>query len=230
MNVGPVSSLLLLDPGMVVVGTHDGRLVLYTRRANDQWSQASEVFLPSASDSAAVVDGLSLLFSGSVLVVCAGELVVRSIPELQRLERGTLTTRCTGVFCVLERSMSAYAAGAHERRSQPARVCAATAGWLQLIEVDDGAGDAQVGPLRIRSKRYANVRVDAPVRSLLWRDSALCIAHEALYVVIDASTGMETWRLHLRAPTKRIHPVGCSADVCSPADGCSADGCRAAAF
>ena len=66
--------------------------------------------------------------------------------------------------------------------------------------MDDGAGDAQVGALRCRSKRYARMGLAETALALVWRDNCLCIAHETCHVVIDATTGAEIWRVHLRTP------------------------------
>ena len=196
--VGHASCLLVLDPVTIVVGTHDGRLALYTRLADDQWNQASDTILLAGTE--AVVEGVVLLLPGLLIVGSAGELSVRTVPALRRLDRGTIATRCTGAFCVQEKNLVAQQMSKRSSRSEPARVCAATFGWLLLLNVDDGAGDAQVGPQQLRTKIYAKIRVREPVVALLWRDAMLCVAHPTCHVVLDAATGIEVWRLHLRSP------------------------------
>jgi hypothetical protein len=200
--IGHASCLLVLDPVTIVVGTHDGRLALYTRLADDQWNQASDTILLAGTE--AVVEGVVLLLPGLLIVGSAGELSVRTVPALRRLDRGTIATRCTGAFCVQEKNLVAQQMSKRSSRSEPARVCAATFGWLLLLNVDDGAGDAQVGPQQLRTKIYAKIRVREPVAALLWRDAMLCVAHPMCHVVLDAATGIEVWRLHLRSPRNAL--------------------------
>ena len=87
---------------------------------------------------------------------------------------------------------------------QPARLCAAIHGHLLLLDLEDGTSDAQVGQHELRSRHYAKILVSEPVVELLWRDAMLCVAHVAFNLVLDANSGREIWRLHLRSPSRPL--------------------------
>ena len=89
-------------------------------------------------------------------------------------------------------------------RDSAVRICAAMHEHLLLLDVNDGAADAQVEPTRLRSKRFAKIGVAEPVDALLWRDQHLCVAHPGCYVVLDAASGTEIWRVHLSSPGQAL--------------------------
>ena len=66
------------------------------------------------------------------------------------------------------------------------------------------APPTQVEPTRLRSKRFAKIGVAEPVDALLWRDQHLCVAHPGCYVVLDAASGTEIWRVHLSSPGQAL--------------------------
>ena len=205
---GPISCLLHLDHS-VVVGTADGELSLHVRSTAGEWRLVGSVRVGDAAIDAA----LSLL-PGLVIVCCAGELSVRSLPSLDIIAGGTVARRCTGAVCVQEKALGAFASGQARQRSPGrgmgagalinavARVCAAVHDHLLLLDVDDGSGDAQVGPTRLRSNQYARIGLSEAVVGLLWREGSLCVAHASSYVVLDARSGSEVWRVHLRSPAR----------------------------
>lgn len=193
----PVDSTQLTGHVAVVVGTHDGQLALYTSTAEGKWEQAETVPL----DGAAVVDGVLSLLPGLLLVGCAGELTVRALPNLRRVAGPAVATRCTGAFCVQEHSRAA--AAGRKPSEETAHVCAALHNFLLLIEVDDGATDAQIAPTELRAKAYAKIAVHEEAVALVWRDGLLSVAHPSCYVVLDVRDGCEIWRLHLRPAVRR---------------------------
>ena len=114
-----------------------------------------------------------MLLPNLLLVNCAGQLSVRVLPDLRSVDGGTIATRCTGALCLQERSLVNASIGqwphGHARDSA-VRICAAMHEHLLLLDVNDGAADAQVEPTRLRSKRFAKIGVAEPVDALLWRD------------------------------------------------------------
>ena len=204
---GPVACALLLHKRTLAIGTHDGRVSIYVMDAGAEWRHDHTVQL---STDGVVVDGLLSLLTGLLITGCAGEVSVRTVPQLQPVAGGSIATCCTGAFCVQEKSLAALG-GLGGRHRNAARVCVAMHDHLLLIDVDDGACDAQVGPTELRSKRFGKIPLGEPVIDLLWRDSLLSIAHAACYVLIDAASGSEFWRVHLRSasapPSPSLRPT-----------------------
>ena len=206
-GVGLVSCVLPLESS-AVVGTEDGRLALHARDGTS-WRCIGSIIV---SDAGTAVDAVLSLLPGLLLVCCGGELSVRALTDLQTLAGGSIARRCTGAIGVQERGLATAMGGPRAQHSSSgrgvgsgvlvdavARVCASMHDHILLLDVDDGSGDAQVGPPRLRSKHYAKIGVAQSVLGLLWRESSLCVAFADSYVVLDASTGAEIWRVHLRS-------------------------------
>ena len=210
---GNATAVLSLE-NSCVVGTSAGRLALHVLEEIEGsfgWRCVGAVSVHRGVS----VDSILLLLPNLLLVCCAGELSVRALPDLQTIAGGVIAP-LHGAVCVQEKGLATTAAGGRQpaqRSGSPsrggglaeaaARVCAAMHDHLLLLDVDDGSGDAQVGALRLRSKRYARIQLSEPAVGLLWRDAKLCVAHSDSYVVLDATSGAEVWRVHLRTPTTR---------------------------
>ena len=160
VDVGPVSCLLQLSSTTAIIGTADGRCVFYHKTsAGSEWhAAAAETIHDGVS-----VDSIHVLLPGLLMVNCAGELRVHCIPDLRTVDDGSIATRCTGAVCLQEKGSKDV--GGVPRRAGPvgvvaeARVCAATHGHLLILNVDDGAADAQVSPTRLRCKRFAKIGI-----------------------------------------------------------------------
>ena len=208
-----MACVLPLTDGCVVVGTDNGRLVLHRLNPEGQWHEAAS----ETVHASIAVDSIHALLPGLLLVNCAGELSVRSLPDLKSVEGGAIVTRCTGALCLQEKSFTAMNLSQRIGPESEVRLCAATHLNLVLHDVDNGADDAQVGPTRLRSKHFARISLNEPVGALLWRDQHICVAHCGCYVVLDATSGAETWRVHLTS-------TGSPLVVGSPASGCGDGG------
>jgi len=144
-----------------------------------------------------------------LLVSCGGEVSAHLLPRLGGACR--LVAACTGALCVHGGHSSpspppAAIATAHYRRIEL---------WgLQLVQqpsrAASAAADSRPPPPACAATRRASLPVQGRVAAVLWSGGHVCATllaqaegaggGEATYVVLDAASAAEVWRLQARLP------------------------------